>query len=76
MNKVIIDPCPTLKRYLEARAKGASAEELRALKAADEDAQARNQIEARSHAKAKLDSGVVIDFGQVQRRKKDTSDVL
>ena len=36
MRNLIIDASPTLKRFLDARSKGASEAELRELKAADE----------------------------------------
>jgi len=65
---LVVDPPPTLKAFLTARASGASVEELKALQAADEEARA-NQPAARSRARAEPDNGVVIDLSPALRKR-------
>lgn len=61
---IIIDPCPTLKRFLDARAKGATAEELKALQLADEAARANDQTEPQSNVVVHLDRA------RIERRRR------
>lgn len=61
--KVILDPPATLKAFLDARARGATAEELKVLISADEAARAVSPQREESES-------IVIDFQRTRRSRK------